>query len=492
MPTSDTAEPTFYLSDAFSPSTSIDLSDTSSPSTSIALSDTSSPSTSVALSKTSSPSTSAATPAQHAATTQSQTTTPTPSQTSSGTTTTTVTATPSPSSGSKGALIGGIVGAVIGGLVIIALVIAVIYWRRRRKGQMFTLLRWRDPHNNEKSGVYDGPDDASTADGFAAGGRSGSYQDSPKRQSIAPSDAGTTAAAASKNGKDGSPSLKSPAFTAPSSIYSRHNSGMPLISEDPYPLLAGTPLVPSTELPGSIPSAGFTPELPDTPRGPGPAELASDPPRELRNIPAPPRDPNTTNETARTTTTTTTTTPPPPLRPSIASSLDNQAPLVMTADGAIMRANLNQSHPPLGGGGTGGIAAAAASSIRHSGGSNNSNGGSSSRRHVMSFMQYENHDDGGGHYSDSQRGSSATGVSHSQRTTMGTMSTAMTTPIPEISISPPMADEERYQGQRGTEAWPKSRPDGLGLGLSGTDLARQQNPEQSSGSPGDNNTNNGP
>lgn len=249
---------------------------------------------------------------------------------------------------------------------------------------------------------------------------------------------------------------------------------MPLISEDPYPLLAGTPLVPSTELPGSTPGAGFTPELPDTPRGPGPAELASDPPRELRKIPAPPRDTNINNETTTTTSTT------PPWRSSIPSSLDNQPPLVMTADGAIMRANLNQSQFSLGEGGTGGTAAAAASSIRHSGGSNNSNG--SSRRHVMSFMQYDNHDDGGGQYSDSQRGSSTTGVSHSQRTTMGTMSTIMTTPIPEISISPPMADEERYKGERGTEAGPKSRADGLGLGLSGTDLTQRQKPEQSSGS----------
>lgn len=126
---------------------------------------------SLSLSETSSPSTSVATPAQNTATTQ--TTTLTPSQTSSGTTTMTVTATPSSSSDNEGALIGGIVGAIIGGLVIIALVIVLIYWRRRRKGRMFTLLRWRDPHSDEKSGVYDGPDDASTADGFAGAGKSG-------------------------------------------------------------------------------------------------------------------------------------------------------------------------------------------------------------------------------------------------------------------------------------------------------------------------------
>ncbi|KAL2008767.1 hypothetical protein VTN00DRAFT_6961 [Thermoascus crustaceus] len=448
------------------------LRDDSSPTTTTRTTPTT---TSITRSETatSSLSTSVATTAQNTGTTQH--TSLTPSQTNSSTTTTTVTATPSSSSDNKGALIGGIVGAIIGGLVIIALVIALIYWRRRRKGQRFTLLRWRDPHSDEKSGVYDGPDDASTADGFAGAGKTGSYKDSPKHQSITPSDNGTTAAAASNHGKDGSPSLNSPTFTAPSSNRSRHNSGMPLISDDPCPLLAGTPLVPSTELPGSTPGTGFTPELPDTPRSHGPAELALDPLRELINIPAPLRHTNANNETTTTTTT-------PPWKSSIPSSLDNQPPLVMTADGAIMRANLNPSQFSLGeGGGTGGTAAAAASSIRHSGGSNNSNG--SSRRHVMSFMQYDNYDDGGGQYSDSRRESSTTGVSHSQRTTMGTMTT-ITTPIPEISISPPMADDERYKGERGTEAGSKSRADGLGLGLSGTELTRtqQQKPEQSSGS----------
>lgn len=80
--------------------------------------------------------------------------------------------TSSPDSSSKGALVGGVVGGILGGLLLIGLIIGLIYWRRKKKGQKFTLVRWRDLHN-EKGGVDDGPDDTSTAERFAGGSLGG-------------------------------------------------------------------------------------------------------------------------------------------------------------------------------------------------------------------------------------------------------------------------------------------------------------------------------
>lgn len=327
--------------------------------------------------------------------------------------------------------------------MLIGLIIGLIYWRREKKGQKFTLVRWRDLHN-EKGGVDDGPDDTSTAERFAGGSLGGSYKDSAKRQSTAPSDNST---AVTKRESNGSPSLISPTVTALSSNPSRRNSAMPSLpsmsEEDPYPLLASTPLIPSTELPGSTPGQTvFTPELPDTPRKDMPAELAADPQRELADIPPPLRINNSNNETNQWAMST--------------NPIHNQPPLVMTPDGAIMRANLNQSQYSLGG--EGGATASAA--VRQSASSTNS------RRHVMSFMHYDGYDGDhqGTRYS-----------SLSQDTSTGLSQRSTTTPVPQINVTPPMADatSRETSSGAGTGSNPRSRSDvGLGLGLSGTETGR--------------------
>ncbi|KAL1872600.1 hypothetical protein Plec18167_006718 [Paecilomyces lecythidis] len=184
---------------------------------------------------------------------------------------------------------------------------------------------------------------------------------------------------------------------------------MTTLDEDPYPLLASRPVVPTTELPATIPSRpDTTPELADTGRTPGRSELASGSDRELINIPIEARTNVSSWRVNRN-------------HSPVAAS---QAYITTTRDGAILRANMNhESEEDI-----------PSSYLRE-------------RGHIMSFMQYGNYN-----------GTPPNSEADSQRPT----------PIPEINISPPMDDTERRR--HGTI--PVFSSNRVGLGLSGIDMHR--------------------
>ncbi|GAD97209.1 predicted protein [Paecilomyces variotii No. 5] len=184
---------------------------------------------------------------------------------------------------------------------------------------------------------------------------------------------------------------------------------MTTLEEDPYPLLASRPVVPTTELPATIPSRpDTTPELADTGRTPGRSELAYRGDHELINIPIEARTNVSSWRVNR----------------NHSPAATNQAYVTTTRDGAILQSNMNHESE-------GDIPS---SHLRE-------------RGHIMSFMQY------GGY-----NGTPPNSEADSQRPT----------PIPEINISPPMPETERCQHG----AIPASASNRVGLGLSGIDLRR--------------------
>ncbi|KAJ9373070.1 hypothetical protein DTO282E5_2137 [Paecilomyces variotii] len=124
---------------------------------------------------------------------------------------------------------------------------------------------------NDKT--HRGPTDVSAAEGFlCARGRRHSVEERlgkgvKKDHSRQQSESSTVPSGTSDYEKKASPSLGSPGKAGGGRL-------MTTLEEDPCPLLASNPVIPTAELPASIPSRpDTTPELADTGRSPGRSEL---------------------------------------------------------------------------------------------------------------------------------------------------------------------------------------------------------------------------
>ncbi|RWQ96313.1 hypothetical protein C8Q69DRAFT_498000 [Paecilomyces variotii] len=212
------------------------------------------------------------------------------------------------------------------------------------------------------------------------------------------SESSTVPSGTSDYEKKASPSLGSPGKAGGGRL-------MTTLEEDPCPLLASNPVIPTAELPASIPSRpDTTPELADTGRSPGRSELPPHADRELINIPIEARANARSWRVNR----------------NHGPVTSNQAHIKTTRDGAIMRPNMNHESEED----------TPSSYLRE-------------RGHIMSFMQYGNYN-----------GTPPNSEAGSQRPT----------PIPQIEISPPMQDDAEGR-ESGT--MPSSSSHRVGLGLSG-------------------------
>ncbi|KAJ9267772.1 hypothetical protein DTO195F2_106 [Paecilomyces variotii] len=255
---------------------------------------------------------------------------------------------------------------------------------------------------NDKT--HRGPTDASAAEGFlCARGRRHSVEERlgkgvKKDHSRQQSESSTVPSGTSDYEKKASPSLGSPGKAGGGRL-------MTTLEEDPCPLLASNPIIPTAELPASIPSRpDTTPELADTGRSPGRSELPPHADRELINIPIEARANARSWRVNR----------------NHGPVTSNQAHIKTTRDGAIMRPNMNHESEED----------TPSSYLRE-------------RGHIMSFMQYGNYN-----------GTPPNSEAGSQRPT----------PIPQIEISPPMQDDAEGR-ESGT--MPSSSSHRIGLGLSG-------------------------
>ncbi|KAJ9216165.1 hypothetical protein DTO166G4_2097 [Paecilomyces variotii] len=262
--------------------------------------------------------------------------------------------------------------------------------------------QWWVIGRNDKT--HRGPTDASAAEGFlCARGRRHSVEERlgkgvKKDHSRQQSESSTVPSGTSDYEKKASPSLGSPGKAGGGRL-------MTTLEEDPCPLLASNPVIPTAELPASIPSRpDTTPELADTGRSPGRSELPPHADRELINIPIEARANARSWRVNR----------------NHGPVTSNQAHIKTTRDGAIMRPNMNHESEED----------TPSSYLRE-------------RGHIMSFMQYGNYN-----------GTPPNSEAGSQRPT----------PIPQIEISPPMQDDAEGR-ESGT--MPSSSSHRVGLGLSG-------------------------